>query len=171
MSFFDFIIRKECKFTRNVLDKEQLKKALKSLTAYYEFFQKFLKIFILLEDNVNDLTDFDQIVDDDLKNFCEHDCAELLDKIKKLEIKTYNKKKPKLTLQYIGFFYSQIMDFPNSEFSFKLLLLLIFLHRITKVKLYLHHSHVTGKIYGHDNVKSSFYVLLITFSASIFILL
>ena len=81
MSYMDFFIRKEQWFIRNILGEEQFKesKVLKLINLYYDIFQKFRKVFILLEDRINNLTDFDDIVDDNLKNFCKYYCAEFLD--------------------------------------------------------------------------------------------
>ena len=50
MSYTDFYIRYEHKFLRNVYSKKELKtsKELKSLESYYEVFDRFLTIAILL---------------------------------------------------------------------------------------------------------------------------
>ena len=74
--FFFFII-KEHQFTRNVLDEDNLKKsdALKKLSAYYEMFNKLLKVFILLEDTIKCSENFDEIVGKDLKDLPREVCV------------------------------------------------------------------------------------------------
>ena len=76
MSYLEFFIRIEHNFIRKVLEEEQLKKyeTRKSLTLYLEAFQK-----VLLADNINNSTDFDQVVDSHLKHSCGRNCAELSD--------------------------------------------------------------------------------------------
>ena len=55
---------------------------------------------------------FQKIISDDLRNFCERDCAEfsdlieILDEVKKVGIKNKNRKIAKLILQIIDFIYS-----------------------------------------------------------------
>ena len=46
------------------------------VTFYFEVFHRFLKIIILLEDNINGSLNFVEIVSNDLKNFCDRDWAE-----------------------------------------------------------------------------------------------
>ena len=72
-----FFIIKEHQFTRNVLDEDNLKKsdALKKLSAYYEMFNKLLKVFILLEDTIKCSENFDEIVGKDLKDLPREVCV------------------------------------------------------------------------------------------------
>ena len=72
-----FFIIKEHQFIRNVLDEDNLKKsnALKTLSAYYEMFNKLLKMFILFEDSIKRSENFDEIVGKDLKDLPREKCA------------------------------------------------------------------------------------------------
>ena len=57
-------------------------------------------------------------------------------------------------MQIIGFVFTHMMDFPNSDFSVKTFTAAnIFegLHYITAVKLQLHHWHITEKIHGYPH--------------------
>ena len=75
--YFDFFYKKEHQFIRKVLDEDNLKKsdALKTLSAYYEMFNKLLKVFILLEDTIKCSENFDEIVGKDLKDLPREKCA------------------------------------------------------------------------------------------------
>ena len=57
---------------QNVLSDEQLSKpeVLKSLTTYYQTFEKFLKTVIFLEDLINDSLNSDDIINDILREIC-----------------------------------------------------------------------------------------------------
>ena len=60
----------------------------------------------------------------------------------------------KFTLQIYAFFYQRLMDFPEGRFNYETLKTLhVFesIHRIIDVKIYLHNSHVTGRIYGYPH--------------------
>ena len=119
ITYLGFFIRKEHKFIRNILTESQLKKSetLKSLNSYYGVFTKFSKIFILLESVIHNLQHVDEIVDNDLRRFCEEDSGEfekfleLFEEVKKFEVKKTNKKISKLTMQIIAFVYTRMMHF------------------------------------------------------------
>ena len=150
--YFGFFTRKERKFISNVLDEDDLKKsdALKSLSTYYEMFTKFLKVFILLEDSIKQFTNFNEIVDEDLRDFFPNNLGEYddLEEISK-DMKNFQIKnsitKIRVTQQTIAFVYTRMMNFPNSDFSISTFTMDGFiqaLHRLTTNKVNLHHSHV-----------------------------
>ena len=61
-------------------------------------------------------------------------------------------KIPKFMLQTYACVYQRLMDFPQGKFDYETLTTIIFfenIHKITNVKIHLHRSHVTGKIYGY----------------------
>ena len=65
---------------------------------------------------------------------------------------------PKFALQLYAFVYQRIMNFLQTKFEFETLTtanLFEYVHKIINVKIHLHHSHVTGKIFGyaHDLLK------------------
>ena len=76
--------------------------------------------------------------------------------IEEVEIKNLVKTKiPKFNLQLYAFVYGKLIDFPESDFVFDTIRTDNFfrnVHRMLKFKVNLHHSHVTGKIFGcaHD---------------------
>ena len=62
-----------------------------------------------MEDKIQHSTDFEDVVHEDLKNFCQNNCGEfdtfpeILAEIGKFEEKKVNEKTSKLTLQIMGF--------------------------------------------------------------------
>ena len=70
-----------------------------------------------------------------------------------IEIKNLIKSKiPKSALQTYAFVYQNLFDFPRTQFDFETITTSNFfrnLHCLIKVKVHLHHSHVTGEIYGY----------------------
>lgn len=171
MSHIDFFIRKEHKFIKTILGEDEVKQsaALKSVSNYIEVFLKFTEVFILLENNIQRLTDFEDIVDQYLKNFYQNNCRkfdtfpEILEEVKKFEVKRIGKKMSKLTLQIMGFaytrmimsfVYTRMMDFKKSDFLISAFVCTKFfegLRHLTIVKLHLHHSRVNGKIHGYTH--------------------
>ena len=104
MSYLDFVIRKKHKYLRNILRESKLKEpaTLKSLNSYYDVLTRFVKISILLA--LFNLSDSDLIVHKNLQKFCQTGCGEhdnfneLLDHVKKLDIKETSKNILILTL-------------------------------------------------------------------------
>ena len=53
-------------------------------------------------------------------------------------------------LQTHAFVYQRLMDFPEGRFDYEALMTInFFVYRLVNVKIHLHHSHVTGRIYGY----------------------
>ena len=51
-----------------------------------------------------------------------------------------------------AFAYQRLMNFPQGRFNYETLTTLNFfesIHRLINVKIHLHHSHLTGRIYGY----------------------
>ena len=105
------------------------------------------------------MKDFSESFYDVLNNFlidyCE-DCSdfvELKEKISDIEIKSKQKSKiPKFTLQLYAFVYQRIIHFPLTRLECETLTtkdLFESVHKIVNVKIHLHHSHVTDKIFGY----------------------
>ena len=105
------------------------------------------------------MKDFSESFYDVLNNFlidyCE-DCSdfvELKEKISDIEIKSKQKSKiSKFTLQLYAFVYQRIIHFPLTRLECETLTtkdLLESVHKIVNVKIHLHHSHVTDKIFGY----------------------
>lgn len=71
MPYCNFIIGKEYKFLQTIFEQEGLKRCrnLKTLASCYDGFQKFVKIYILLEYVRNKDNGFDKIFDEDLERF------------------------------------------------------------------------------------------------------
>ena len=77
MSCTDFYIRYEYKFLRNAYWKEKLEtsKELKSLESYYEVFDKFLTVAILLESVITNRRTFSKTIKEKLSNFIKEHCV------------------------------------------------------------------------------------------------
>ena len=126
-------------------------------------YQKFIQICISLlallggshvtkdEDQFNiDLKDFLQ------EKYPGTDLEELRSKIDSVEkkniIKSTNCNKiPRFNLKLYTFVYDAMIHFPQSNFVYDIITTNN-AHRLIKVKVHLHHSHITGKIlgYAHD---------------------
>ena len=128
-----------------------------ALENYYKTFQKFLKIFQLLQsilishNDVNDIEDFDYKT----RGFIRSDCLyysleELRKHIEEIEIKNLVRGKiPKFNLHLYAFVYDNLIQFPVSDLSFDTITTNNFfrnVHKLLKVKFNLHHSHVTGNL-------------------------
>ena len=167
MSYGDFFIRFEHKFLRNIYSDEEIQQSpqICTLEKYYETYQKFIKVSISLlsifGSNINQ--DEDQF-DLDLKYFLQEkypeiDLEELKSKTDDVEIKNIVKKTNgnkiwKFNLKLYSFVYDAVIDFPQSNFMYGTITVANFfrsVHRLIKVKIRLHHSHITGEIFGYTH--------------------
>ena len=77
MTYGDFVIRFEHTFLRNIFSEQELCSAeqIKTLQNYYEFFQKYIQIFVdllaLLNSNL-----IDNFINDEVENFVEEEFAD-----------------------------------------------------------------------------------------------
>ena len=162
-----FFIRFEHKFLRNIYSDEEIKQSpqICTLEKYYETYQNFVKIsislFSIFGSNINqdegqsdlDLKDFLQ------EQYPEIDLEKLKSKIDDVEIKNIVKKNngnkiPKFNLKLYAFVYDTIIDFPESNFMYDTIATANFfrnVHRLIKVKIHLHHSHITREILGYTH--------------------
>ena len=84
----------------------------------------------------------------------ETDLEELRSKVDSVEIKsiiksTNGNKFPRFNLKLYAFVYNAMIDFPQSNFMYDIITVNNFfrnVHHLIKVKVHLHHSHITGKI-------------------------
>ena len=162
ITYGDFIIQKEHKFSRNVLSKEDLKKSesIKNIESYHEKFKKYIKICIFAEDSLATLNNFSECVHEEFIDFINENFEEIenFTELKELisEVKVKSRSKvSKFKMQIYAFFYKDIMKFPNTFFesdAFTTNDLFDFVHKLINVKIHLHHSHITGEIkgYSHD---------------------
>ena len=155
MSYADFYIRYEHKFLRNIYTKEELEtsKELATLESYYEVFDRFLTVAIMLESAINNRTTFNEISDQTLGDFIESHCAgsesykEIVEKIKEVQVKHYDQKIPKFSQRLYAFVYRRSIDFPKCDIAYETVTTTNFLRNVNqliKTKTHLHHSHVTG---------------------------
>ena len=166
MIYGDFIIRYEYKFLRNIYTQEQLdwSEDLKSLDAYYEVFQNFIHFSIELNSLLSDyskttLRDISMEVSNFLElNFADCDIDAVKNHIMQTDIKNalssnYGKVS-KFNLKIYAYLYNELVCFlPQSQFdSMTTKKFFSHVHNFIKMKIHLHHSHVTGKIigYAHD---------------------
>ena len=112
--------------------------------------------------NMNqDEDQFDQSLKDFLQEkYPDTDLEELRSKIDDIEIENIVKnthgvrKIPKFNLKVYAFVYDTMIDFPASNFLYDIITITNFFrnaHRLIKVKIHLHHSHITGKILGYSH--------------------
>ena len=171
MSFGDFIIRYEHKFLRNIYTDQQIKDSdhLKDLESYYEIFEEYISICIgllaLLNNfNKNDFINLatEQFVED---KFAGDEINEIKNTINQTEIKnalsTTHGNVPKFNLKIYAYVYDEIVCFPRSDIDYETITTNKFftnVHRLIRGKFHLHHSHITGKIFGyaHDFCNSTY---------------
>ena len=128
MTYGVFFIRFEHKFLRNIYSYDELTQSedICSLENYY--------------------TAYD--VDDDIDK--------LKSNIELIEIKNYVKsnKIPKFNLKLYALVYDSLIGFPRSKFNYETITTNNFfgnVHKYIKVKIDLHHSHITGEIFGYSH--------------------
>ena len=165
-----FIIRYEHRFLRNIYTKEQINYSsdIKDLESYCKTFQKFIHISVglismLNHYNTNDTVNYEvqefiqDIFNDDSIN-------DIKNHLMKTEIKntlsTSYKKVLKFNLKIYAFVYDELVYFPKSDIQYETFTTKKFfmhVHRLIKLKVHLHHSHITGKIigYSHDFCNTS----------------
>ena len=143
MSYSDFLILKEHKFSRNIFSEEDLlkTKALTNIEQYPLDFQKNLTISMYLEDSLNTLTEFHECCNDKLIKFCiekSEDCDdfnEMKEVIKDITIKNkHGSNISKFVLQIYAFVYQRIMDFPRGCFDYKTLITNYLFDSVHKIK-------------------------------------
>ena len=146
---------------------EELKEStqINTLESYYKSYQKFISICIGVLSIFGTNSNIDDDINSDLKEFLNEKFPEI-DNINKLksnieavEIKNLIKstganKIPRFNLKLYGFIYDSLIDFLKSKFNYETITTDNFfrnVRRLIKVKIHLHHSHVTGKIFGYSN--------------------
>ena len=162
MIYTDFYIRYEYKFLRKIYSKKELEtsKVLKSLECYYEVFDKFLTIVILLESIINHGT-FSEATKEKLSNFIKEHLTGtenyhvIAKKIKETKIKHFDLKISKFSQQLYAYIHGCQIEFPKNNAEYETVTTGNFLrnvYRTIKLKTNLHHSDPTGKIlrYAHD---------------------
>ena len=107
-----------------------------------------------MHSDTSDIEDFDYKTKMFLQdNYFDYSLGELRKHIEEVEVKNLVKVKiRKFSLQLYAFVYDNLIQFPVSDVSFDTITTNNFfrnVHRLLKVKVHLHHSHVTGKIYGY----------------------
>ena len=63
-------------------------------------------------------------------------------------------KIPRFNLKLYAFIHDSLIDFSKSKFNYETITTDNFFrnaHRVIKVKIHLHHSHVTGEIFGYSH--------------------
>ena len=166
MYYGDFYISYKHKFLRNIFSKEKLASApqIRTLKEYYKTFQKFIKVCVSLQSVLVSHVNFDDSDDNDheLKDFSQNNCAgcdnldELRNDIENKEIKNIVKntsyKIPRFNLKLYAFVYNRLVEFPEPDFAYDTVTKNNFfrnVYHMIKVKMHLHHSHVTGEILGY----------------------
>ena len=160
MSYVDFYIFKEHIYLQKK-EKFAKTKNVKDFKTFHETFTRFLKIVVFMQNALNSYDKFDECFNKTLKDFYLNYCSEYshfneLEKaIKRIEMKNNrNTKISKFTLKFSVLAYQRLMDFPLGESEYETLTTSNFfenIHKLINVKTHLHHSHITGNIYGYTH--------------------
>ena len=162
MTYGDFVIRFKHKFIRNIYMREHIKEShhLETLENYYEIYQKFFSISIGLLSIFNNYNKNDEI-NVEVSHFIEENFADdSIDKLKNCVMQTEIKnalqpsagRVPKFNLNAYTFVYDMLVYFPNSDIQYETFTtdsFFINVYHLIKMKIHLHHSHITGKILGY----------------------
>lgn len=96
MTYFDFIVNRECACLRNIYEKEELNEcdAIKNIENYQFYFKKFIQISLLLNDFYSRVSDSEDISHDCVSLFFQEEnfnsFEELYSEIDKTQIKKYS---------------------------------------------------------------------------------
>ena len=162
MSFGDFVICYEHTFLRNIYTEKEIKDSdqVKDLKSYYEIFEQYIAICVGLLALFNNMSRYN-FLNLDTEEFVENNFAGVeLDEIKnvinKTEIKnllsnTY-KNVPKFNLKVYAYACDELICFLRSDIEYKTITtnkVFTNVHRLIRGKFHLHHSHITGEIFGY----------------------
>ena len=162
MSFGDFVIRFEHKFLRNIYTIEQIQDSghLKNIERYYPIFMEYIMICIGLLALLNNYHKGDYInyaTEEFVQNnFTGDEITDIKNTINQTEIKNALQKTDgnvsKFNLKIYAYVYDQLVYFPRSDIDYETITTNKFfmnVHRLIRGKFHLHHSHITGRIYGY----------------------
>ena len=161
--YLDFVVKKEDDFIRNIFEPEDLAEYLKisTLENYFENFQKFIQVALLLENSYSPQSDAefisDSSVDEFLRDTETEDFQDLYIEISNVRRKNINvsKKARNNLYKLICYMYEKGMKFPENSFEIKMLVTKNLLNDIINLmvgSVVIHSSHMTGDIigYAHD---------------------
>ena len=153
MSFGDFVIRYEHKFLRNIYTEKEVDYSyhIKDLESYCEIFEKYIEICVglLALLNIVQRNNFINLFTEEFVEdmFPGEDIGKIKNTINKTEIKNLNVfNVPKFNLKVYAYVYDELINFPASDNEYKFFRNV---HRLIRGKFYLHHSHITGEIFGY----------------------
>ena len=164
MTYGDFVICFEHTFLRNIYTEEQLRSAkhTRDLQNYYGIFKKYIQICVGLLAILNS-NRRENFINGEVEEFVEEEFAdetlqEIKNTINKTEIKNALTKSRgevyKFNLKVYAFVYNKITFLPHSKIEYDIITtdkLFIHVHRLIKGKVHLHHSHMTGEIFGYSH--------------------
>ena len=157
-------MRYEHKFLRNIYSDSKISESpqICTLQNLYVVYQKSIKICFLALIGGSHVTKNEDQFEINLKDFlqekyAETDLEELISKFDSAETKniiksTNNKKIRRSNLKLYSFVYDVMTGFPSSNVMYDTITTNNFfrsLHHLIKVKVHLHHSHITGNILGY----------------------
>ena len=162
MSFGDFVICYKHKFLRDIYTEKQIKDSrhVKDLESYYEIFEEYILICIGLLALLNNFNrhDFINVATEEFveDKFAGEEISEIKNAINKTEIKNAlsatHRNVPKFNLKVYAYVYDELVCFPRSDIDYETITTNKFftnVHRLIRGKFHLHHSHITGKIFGY----------------------
>ena len=166
MTFYDFVVKKEHLFLRNIYDEDDLKNsdAIKDIETYYKNFKRFIKCSLLLGKYYNRDSEVDNVDHDSIETFIGNNLnneyenfGALYDAINELQIKNSGFLTKKLNnnlrlKKIISFAYLKIMNFPKNKFVVDSILSSKFMGNVSNLmydKHVIHHSDITAEITGY----------------------
>ena len=157
--------KKNIYFLRNVYSEQELKQSerINDLKQYYEAFEYFLHIVVLLNKYYNKDSEIEFVDHDVMENFLDvtlnsqyDSFLELHKAIEDFKIKTTvlckNSFQNKSINKIIRFVYTNIMKFPKNAFVTDVILSNNFLANVCNIifgREVIHHSHIAGEIIGY----------------------
>ena len=169
MSFAVFLTRYEHNFLRNIYTEKQISDSehIKDLESYYEIFEQYIEICVSLLALLNNMhrCNFINVATEEFVEdiFAGEEINDIKNVINKTEIKNLlsnaYKNVPKFNLKVSAYVYDELICFPRSDIDYKTITTNKFfanIHRLIRGKFHLHHSHITGEIFGyaHDFCKT-----------------
>ena len=154
MTYFDFLVKREHVFLRNIYEKEE-REAIKNIENYYFHFQKFIQISLLLNGFHSRGSDTEDIFHDCVSLFFQEEnfnlFEELYNEIDKTQIKNiyWSEKTKQKLYKIISYIYMTTMNFPSNKFDIKTVVTKNVYNNMINLMYWsyvIHHSHVTSEI-------------------------
>ena len=174
--WFDFVVRCEYLFLRNIYSYEDLKQMnIENEENYEDIIRRLIEYYPLFENAIQEGDMCDEVMNfllEDLNN-CYSTLEELREEIDHISIpkKRFNSKKALFSEKLIAFLYSSMLKFCKTSKVKRIPLSQKFLENIVAImedNICIHHSHVTGEIKGYahffcnEKTRENYFKILVT---------